>query len=137
MRPRHWLVLGAVALVVAAVLVVRLTGAASAGPVRFSGIGSRYAVTVTLDRAGTGTVRAEVLVQSAAHAPVAVDTVSLSAVMTGMAHATEPLVAHRGQDGRFVAEGELFPMSGPWQLGVDVSGPPGVELITVDVLVRP
>jgi hypothetical protein len=138
MRTRHWLAVLIVALAagVAGLVVFRASTSGQGGGVTLGGAGGRYSVTVVLDRATPGEVSVQITVQTAQRTPADVDAVSVSAAMPGMGHATSPLVARRGADGRYLARGELFAMAGVWQLGIDVRGASGAEFITVDVAVR-
>jgi hypothetical protein len=116
-------VLAVLAVVVAAVAVaaVLLVSGPGAGPIRLD----RAGTTVLLDRAGTGTVAAQVEV------PPDVAAVSLHATMPRMGHLTPEVVAERERPGRFRATGELFPMAGRWELTVRADD----ETVTFDITV--
>ncbi|MET0136598.1 MAG: FixH family protein [Kibdelosporangium sp.] len=100
------LVFTMVAVVVLAALSVTLLPGAD--PLRLS----RSGVTVSLDRAGTGVVAAQVEVAAT------VATVSLSSTMPQMGHMTSEIVANKEEPGHFRATGELFAMAGSWELTV-------------------
>jgi hypothetical protein len=138
MRTRHWLAVLIVALAAASagLLVFRAAAPGRGGGVTLGAAGGRYSVTVVLDRAAPGQVSVQVTVLTAQRTPADVEAVTVSAAMPGMGHATSPLAARRGADGRYLARGELFAMAGVWQLGIDVRGASGAEFITVDVAVR-
>jgi hypothetical protein len=116
-------VVAVLAVVVAVVVVVALSlvSAPDAGPVRLD----RDGTTVLLDKAGTGTVAAQVEV------PADVAAVSLYAAMPRMGHLTPEVVAERERPGRFRATGELFPMAGRWELTVRADD----ETVTFDITV--
>jgi hypothetical protein len=99
----------------------------------FTGTSPHYAVTVTLDGPRTGVVDVEVAVTARDGGAITVEAVRLSATMPRMGHVTPEVVAHRTAPGRFRAHGELFVMAGVWQLGVQITGPAGTELVTVEI----
>lgn len=111
----------AAVLAVVAVAALALLSTRDAAPIRL-GQGD---VTVRLDKAGTGTVAAQVEV------PADVAAVSLYATMPRMGHMTPEVVAAREQPGRFRATGELFSMTGRWVLTVRVDD----EIVTFDITV--
>lgn len=100
------------------------------GPVELEGAGEHYTVTVALDEAVTGRVEVELAVD---HAPA---DVSVFAVMPDMGHSTPEIPAAEDESGGFTAQGELFTMSGPWEIGVRLDGPAGAEVVTVATLVE-
>ncbi|MEQ4717619.1 hypothetical protein [Nonomuraea sp. B19D2] len=118
---RRLLVLaGLVAVVVAAFVVARTSGG---DPVTTTG--TRYAVTVTAER-NTIDVRLD---------RGEADTVTIAAVMTTMGHAIPEVTARKTAPGHFVAEGELFFMTGAWELSIRLAGPSGEETLTLNTLV--
>ncbi|RVX41629.1 YtkA-like protein [Nonomuraea polychroma] len=120
----------AVALVVAAAVIFIVGRSLGAEPLRVSSTGARYAVTVVIDEPTTGRVSVEVLVTSGEP-----DSVAVSTVMPGMGHSTPEVIARQAGPGRFVAEGELFPMSGAWEVPIRLDGPAGEEVLVVDALI--
>jgi hypothetical protein len=104
--------------------------------VRLAGAGERYAVTVALDQARTGAVRADVRAEDRTSAAGSVDSVWLSAAMPVMGHATPEIPARQRAPGRFAARGELFAMPGDWELAVRVEGAAGTEVVTIPVPVE-
>jgi hypothetical protein len=120
---RRLLILGA--LLAVAVTLFLLGRSAADEPARLSVTGTRYAVTVVID-GRTAEVR-----------PLSGDpgTVTLSAVMPQMGHAMPETVAHEREAGRFRAEGELFPMTGVWELSIRLTGASGEETLTVKALI--
>ncbi|CAM3314952.1 FixH family protein [Kibdelosporangium persicum] len=96
------------ALAVVAAVVVLVTALTGAEPVRLS----REGITVQVDRPGTGTVTAQVEV------PPEVKAVAMHATMPQMGHLTPEVVATREKPGVFRATGELFAMTGRWELTV-------------------
>jgi hypothetical protein len=110
--------------IVAVVVVVigALVFTSGADPLRLS----RSGVTVSLDKANTGTIAAEVEV------PDGVAAVSLSATMPQMGHMTPEIVAKQEQPGRFRVTGELFPMAGMWELTVRADR----EVVTFELTVN-
>ncbi|HEX4813905.1 MAG TPA: FixH family protein [Nonomuraea sp.] len=123
-------ILIAVALVAAATVIFIVGRGLGAEPLRVSSTGARYAVTVLVDRPTTGRVTVEVQVTSGD-----ADSVSLSAVMPDMGHATPEVPARERQPGRFAAEGELFPMTGAWELSIRLNGPAGEEVLVITALI--
>lgn len=129
----HVVTAAVLALVVLALVVVgcgrssdRFTGSA-----RTAG----HAVTLTLDPAATGATVASVDVTTADGTPVARD-VQLVAVMADMGHTVPPVtVPADGPPGHHRFAGELFFMSGAWDVDVAVDGPAGREVATFRVLV--
>ncbi|TMR97913.1 hypothetical protein [Nonomuraea basaltis] len=120
----------AVALVVAA-LAVFVVGRSLAGePFQASSVGTRYAATVLIDRPTTGRASVEVRLDSGDP-----DTVAVSAVMSSMGHTTPEVAARELEPGRFLAEGELFPMTGAWELSIRLDGPAGEEVLVVNTLI--
>ncbi|TMR25324.1 hypothetical protein ETD86_01670 [Nonomuraea turkmeniaca] len=120
----------AVALVVAAAVIFIVGRGLAAEPLRVSSAGTRYAVTVVSDEPTTGRVSVEVLVTSGDP-----DDVAVSAVMPGMGHSTPELTARKAAPGRFVAEGELFPMTGAWEVSIRLDGSAGEEVLVVNALI--
>jgi hypothetical protein len=114
-------IIAVVAVAVVAAAAVLFTLLPGADPLRLS----RSGVTVSLDRASTGAVAAEVEV------PADVAAVSLSATMPQMGHMTPETVAEQQQPGRFRATGELFPMAGLWELTVRADR----EVVTFEITV--
>ncbi|MFI7707877.1 hypothetical protein [Nonomuraea sp. NPDC049480] len=120
----------AVVLVVAAVVIFIVGRGLGSEPLRATSTGARYAVTVVIGKPATGRVSVEVQVTSGDP-----DTVALSAVMTGMGHSTPEIAAREAAPGRFVAEGELFPMTGAWEVSIRLGGPAGEEVLVVNALI--
>ncbi|WP_433260585.1 hypothetical protein ACQPZF_24515 [Actinosynnema sp. CS-041913] len=115
-RPVLWVI----AVAVAVVAVLSLTTSPDAEPVRLSHSG----VTVQLDKAGTGSVTARVEVSAQA--------VSLFATMPAMGHLTPEIIATPEEPGSFRASGELFPMTGRWELSVRADS----RVVTFDITVK-
>ncbi|MFI7125820.1 hypothetical protein ACIBQ1_09005 [Nonomuraea sp. NPDC050153] len=111
---------GLVVVVVAAFVVARTSGV---DPVSVSG--TRYAVTVTADRKAV-----DVQVDRGE-----ADTVTVAAVMTTMGHAMPEVTARKAGPGHFVAEGDLFTMTGAWELSVRLAGRSGEETLTLNTLI--
>ncbi|MBB5957193.1 hypothetical protein FHS29_003786 [Saccharothrix tamanrassetensis] len=117
-RPALWLV--AVAVAVAVVTVLLLATSPGAEPVRLD----RSGVAVQLDKAGTGSVNAQVEVPA--------QTVSLYATMPRMGHLTPEIAATQEKPGLFRATGELFSMAGLWELAVRADG----RVVTFEITVK-
>lgn len=113
------------AVAVAAFLIVGRSSAPD--PLRQTIRGTRYAATVVIDRPTTGRVAVDVQLTSGDPNGVAV-----SAVMPTMGHAMPEIAAREPEPGHFVAEGELFPMTGVWELSIRLNGPAGEEVLTVN-----
>ncbi|WP_043639538.1 hypothetical protein [Nonomuraea candida] len=122
--------LPAAALVVAAVALFVVGRSASAEPVHVSTTGTRYAATVSIADPAPGRVTVEVKVDKGD-----ADSVALSAVMPEMGHATPELTATEREPGRFLGEGELFSMTGVWELSIRLDGPAGEEELAVKALI--
>ncbi|MEV5890644.1 hypothetical protein [Nonomuraea fuscirosea] len=122
--------LAAVALVVVAVTLFVVGRSMAAEPLRLTTTGTRYAVTVLIEDPAPGRVAAEVEVTSGD-----ADTVTLSAVMADMGHSTPEVTAREREPGRFLAEGELFAMSGVWELSIRLDGPAGEEQLAIKALI--
>ncbi|MFI7612557.1 hypothetical protein ACIBP6_15155 [Nonomuraea terrae] len=103
---------------------------AAAEPLRTSTAGTRYAATVLIEEPVTGRVSMEVVVDAGD-----ADTVAVSAVMPEMGHSTPELTAREQRPGRFLAEGELFSMSGVWDVSLRLDGPAGEEQLIVKALI--
>lgn len=86
----------------------------------------RYQIKLELDGLSIGTHTAMVEVQDLAGQPAAADQVLVSAVMREMGMAMPDLQARELGPGRYQAAGELFSMSGAWDVDVRVSAG-GVE----------
>ncbi|SDK61610.1 hypothetical protein [Nonomuraea jiangxiensis] len=123
-------VLIAVALVVVAVTLFVVGRGAAAGPLELTTTGTRYAATVLIDRPTTGRVVVEVRLRSGDPSSVA-----LEPVMPDMGHAMPEVAAREREPGRFLAEGELFPMAGVWELSIRLDGPAGEETLAVNALI--
>ncbi|NUO97436.1 MAG: hypothetical protein HOW59_05855 [Nonomuraea sp.] len=116
--------LAVAALVAAALALFLYLRPSDPAPLTMTSTGTRYAVTVVIPRPATGRVTADVRVTSGDP-----HTVALSTVMSGMGHATPEIVADQRRPGSFHAEGELFPMTGVWELSIRLSGPAGEEVL--------
>ncbi|MEO3888571.1 hypothetical protein [Nonomuraea sp. B5E05] len=127
MRRRLYIVLPV--LLIAAGIAWILHGSPAPGPAELRGRGSHHAVVVRLEpRPGPLDVRVELHPASPAE-------VSIFAVMPHMGHTTPELQARSDGPGRYVARGELFTMTGPWEIGIRVHGASGTEVIKVNTLV--
>lgn len=100
---------------------------------RLTANSASYTVALHLRRWATGDNTVDVEVSRRDHGPVEVDRLALEAAMPRMGHATSQLKAENVGAGRFHATGELFPMSGVWELSVRLHGKEGTELTTVTV----
>lgn len=116
----------AAACLVAAAMTIVVGCLVQPGPVTAHGAGARYAVTLTID----GTDTADIVVNRGG-----ADEVVVSATMPQMGHATPEEAAQRLEPGHFRAVGDLFPMSGVWEVAVRVRGNAGEEVIPLTVLV--
>lgn len=114
------------ALVAAAVALFLYLRPSDPAPLTMSTTGTRYAVTVLIPKPTTGRVTAEIRVTTGDP-----HTVAVSTVMPGMGHATPEIVADQRQPGRYRAEGELFPMTGVWEVSVRLTGPAGEEVLAM------
>ncbi|MEV0612562.1 hypothetical protein AB0I81_04490 [Nonomuraea sp. NPDC050404] len=121
----------AVAVLVAATVALFVAGGnAAAEPVNVRTTGTHYAATVLIEDPAPGRVTVEIRVDKGD-----ADSVMVSAVMPDMGHAMPELPATEREPGRFLAEGELFSMSGVWELSVRLDGPAGVEELAVKALI--
>ncbi|KAB8191594.1 hypothetical protein FH608_030560 [Nonomuraea phyllanthi] len=111
---------GLVAVVVAAFVIAR-----TSGPDPVTTTGTHYAVTVTAERDAID-------VELGRGEP---DTVTVAAVMPTMGHAMPEVAARKTAPGHFVAEGDLFTMTGVWELSIRLAGPSGEETLTVNTLI--
>ncbi|UBU17409.1 FixH family protein [Nonomuraea gerenzanensis] len=127
---RKKLVLMGGALVAAGVAVFVMGRAATTGPLELTTTGARYAATVVIEDPKPGRVAVAVEVNEGD-----ADSVAVSAVMADMGHSTPELAATEREPGRFLAEGELFPMSGVWELSIRLDGPAGEEQLAVKALI--
>ncbi|MEV1000515.1 hypothetical protein [Nonomuraea sp. NPDC050202] len=118
------------ALVVAGAVVFVVGRGASADPINLTTTGDRYAATVLIEDPAPGRVAVEVKVSKGD-----ADSVAVSAVMADMGHSTPELAATEREPGRFLAEGELFSMSGVWELSIRLDGPAGEEQLAVKALI--
>ncbi|NJP88227.1 hypothetical protein HCN51_01935 [Nonomuraea sp. FMUSA5-5] len=123
-------VLAAGVLVVAGAVVFVVGRSASADPINVTTTGTHYAATVLIEDPHPGRVAVQVEVGKGD-----ADSVALSAVMADMGHSTPEVTATERQPGRFVAEGELFSMSGVWELSIRLDGPAGEEQLAVKALI--
>ncbi|MEV0827236.1 hypothetical protein [Nonomuraea rubra] len=127
MRRRLYVVLPV--LVILAGIAWLLRGDPAPGPAELRGRGSHHTVVVRLEpRPGPLEARVELHPASPAE-------VSIFAVMPHMGHTTPELPAGPDGPGRYVARGELFTMTGAWEIGVRVRGTSGTEVIKVNTLV--
>ncbi|MBE1593259.1 hypothetical protein ACFPOI_21575 [Nonomuraea angiospora] len=116
-------------LLIAAGVAWLVLGGPAPGPAELHGRGTRHAVTVRLEpRPGLLEARVEI------H-PAAPAEVSVFAVMPHMGHTTPEIAARGDGPGRYVARGELFTMTGVWEIGVRVRDTSGTEVIKVTTLV--
>ncbi|MFF3671827.1 hypothetical protein [Microtetraspora malaysiensis] len=127
---KRWQVVAATMLVTAAVALFVVVRSTAAEPVNLTITGTRYAATVLIADPAPGQVTVEIKVSKGD-----ADTVALSAVMAEMGHSTPEISATKREPGRFVAVGELFPMSGVWELSIRLDGPAGEEQLAVKTLI--
>jgi HAMP domain-containing protein len=120
--------LAAAALVAVAVTLFLVARSRAPESLRLTTTGTRYAATVLIDHPTTARVSVEVRPTSGDP-----DAVALSSVMPAMGHATPEITAQERAPGRFVAEGELFPMAAVWELSIRLTGPAGEETLVVNV----
>ncbi|WP_329084136.1 MULTISPECIES: hypothetical protein [unclassified Streptosporangium] len=125
---RHAVAAATLATTAVALFVVGRSTAAQ--PVNLTTTGTRYAATILIADPAPGQVTAEIKVSKGD-----ADTVALSAVMAEMGHSTPEISATEREPGRFVAVGELFPMSGVWELSIRLDGPTGEEQLAVKTLI--
>jgi hypothetical protein len=116
------------ALVLGAVVLFVMGAALGGGPVDVTAAGARYTVAVHVARPAVGRVPVEVRVTAGD-----ADAVAVSAVMPDMGHSTPEVTAAEREPGLFVAEGELFTMTGVWDLALRLSGPAGEETLVTKV----
>ncbi|WP_067141317.1 hypothetical protein [Microtetraspora malaysiensis] len=127
---KRWQAVAAATLVTAAVALFVVVRSTAAEPVNLTITGTRYAATVLIADPAPGQVTVEIKVSKGD-----ADTVALSAVMAEMGHSTPEISATKREPGRFVAVGELFPMSGVWELSIRLDGPAGEEQLAVKTLI--
>ncbi|MEO3884491.1 hypothetical protein [Nonomuraea sp. B5E05] len=122
---------GAAATLAAAAVALFVAGRSTAArPVDLTTTGTRYAATILIADPAPGRITVEIQVSEGD-----ADTVTLSAVMTEMGHSTPEIPATEREPGRFVAVGELFSMSGVWELSIRLDGPAGEEQLAVRTLI--
>jgi hypothetical protein len=118
-------ILALCAVAAAAVTLFVLGRTAASEPITIRSTGAHYAVTVLID-GRTAEVRLD---------RGDADTVTLSAVMPHMGHAMPEVTTREREPGRFQAEGEVFTMTGAWELSVRLAGAAAEEVLTVKALV--
>lgn len=116
-------------LVAAAAAVLWLWPRSSAGTETALGRSETYAVELTTSPR-KGEIAASVRITRHDRAPVSLDEVMIDSVMPAMGHAMSQVVARKQED-RFEARGELFTMSGVWDVSLRV----GNETVTVQMTV--
>ncbi|MGI5158407.1 hypothetical protein [Microbispora sp. CA-102843] len=122
--------MAAATLVTAAVALFVVGRSTAAEPVNLTTMGTRYAATILIADPAPGQITVEIKVSKGD-----ADTVALSAVMAEMGHSTPEISATEREPGHFVAVGELFPMSGVWELSIRLDGPMGEEQLAVKTLI--
>ncbi|MGI5491463.1 hypothetical protein [Microtetraspora malaysiensis] len=127
---KRWQAVAAATLVTAALALFVVNRSTAAEPVNLTTTGARYAATILIADPAPGQVTVEIKVNKGD-----ADTVALSAVMAEMGHSTPEISATKRGPGRFVAVGELFPMSGVWELSIRLDGPAGEEQLAVKTLI--
>ncbi|MFI7451958.1 hypothetical protein ACIBQX_30985 [Nonomuraea sp. NPDC049714] len=127
---KRWQAVATATLVAAAVALFVVGRSTAAEPVDLTTTGARYTATVHIADPAPGQVTVEIEVSEGD-----ADTVALSAVMTQMGHSTPEISATERAPGRFVAAGELFTMSGVWELSIRLDGPAGEEQLAVRTLI--
>ncbi|MFC0625818.1 hypothetical protein [Kribbella deserti] len=133
------LICAAVILAVAGYVVVRQLGSAeTALGAAAEAKSSRYAVQLWLPDHRVGEIDSRVVVKDLNGGPAAVRAVSLESAMPSMGHATAVVQAlPEGENtGAFGARGELFPMSGVWEVTVRLDTADGPDAATVTVSVQ-
>ncbi|PZG46201.1 hypothetical protein C1I98_14820 [Spongiactinospora gelatinilytica] len=122
------------ALIAAALVAVAVTifvlGRSGGEPVRVTTTGTHYGVTVVIDKTAERDFTVEILLNSGD-----ADAVTFSAVMPTMGHAMPEVTARKPGPGRFLAQGDLFSMTGVWQLSIRVTGRAGEETLGASALI--
>lgn len=95
----------------------------------------RHRVELSLDERRTGVIDAELAVHDTGGRPAELTSVTLSAVMPAMGHAMSELTATAAGPGRYKARGELFTMTGSWEVVIRLTGPDAPDELTVPVTV--
>lgn len=92
----------------------------------------RYRVELSLGERRTGVIDAELVVRDAGGRPAELTGVTLAGVMPSMGHAMSELTTTAAGPGRYRARGELFTMTGQWEVVIRLAGS---DEITVPVTV--
>ncbi|MGL4178505.1 MAG: FixH family protein [Dermatophilaceae bacterium] len=116
--PAHRRRIGVVAAMAAAGLALTACGAVE--PATVTGTAGALTVALTVPEPSAGAQDAEVLVTDAGGNPVADASVVAGATMPRMGHAGQVTTARPLGGGRYALEGDLFPMSGRWDVRVRV-----------------
>ena len=106
-------------IVAVALLVTLVACSGQAGAVQTAQT-EHYQVQLGLEGSGFGTRTATIIVRDQAGQPVAADQVVVAPVMREMGMASPELTAQPTGPGRYQAEGELFTMTGEWEVQVRV-----------------
>ena len=116
----------------AATLLVTLAGCGRSGITQTSDT-AHYRVHLTLDGTGFGERTVAITIDSTAGQPVVADQVVLTPVMREMGMMAPELSAQPVAPGRYEAKGQLFVMTGAWEVDVRVSAGGVDEVATFNV----
>ncbi len=122
-RPVIAVVALVVAVAVIGVVAIALIGASvarPAGPTEIGGRASDWNVTLSLDSPVVGTREAEIVVTDAVGVPLTDAAIVANATMPSMGHAGEVATGEPTGAGRYALSGDLFPMSGRWDVTVSI-----------------
>jgi hypothetical protein len=94
---------------------------------------AHYKVQLTLDGTGFGERTVAIAIDSTAGQPVVADQVVLAPVMREMGMMAPEISAYPVAPGRYEAKGQLFVMTGAWEVDVRVSAAGADEVATFKV----
>jgi nitrogen fixation protein FixH len=119
-------------IIVVGLMALLLVGCGSS-PISQQALGEQYQVRLTLDAATRGNRNIQIELRDQAGQPVSADSVIIAPSMVGMSHAQSELVATLAAPGLYRASGELFSMTGTWELAVAVRQGPINETVTFTI----
>ncbi|TWD83965.1 YtkA-like protein [Kribbella amoyensis] len=134
-RRRSAALLAVAALAVAVGLFAVIHRLGTDEPAGIRATSAQYQVELQLGEDRTGVIDADLLIHDAEGEPVDPQTVTVESAMPSMGHATAEVTATRADAGRYRLHGELFPMTGAWELTIRITGTAGPDEITLPVTV--
>ncbi|GAA0599286.1 hypothetical protein HPO96_21780 [Kribbella sandramycini] len=119
---RRTLAIALTGVVLAAVVAIAYAVGGGEDRVALKAASDRYQIELYLGEQRTGPIDAELVVRDTGGRPAELSGITLAGVMPSMGHAMSELTATATAPGRYAVRGELFTMTGQWEVVVRLGG---------------